>query len=169
MIDTVGADEDTEPGRPTWLLEEGGPSMTATPRRWAVVVDNVNPRIVMTAQQVPGDGHWSLLTLDEERSIPNVTVWLGSDGEPELIEAEGGDHMRALEDQIGQTVYLSERLVAGSPTLDCLPAARWTWWHEQLLVSRDAPPTGVSSGPGPFTEALALAQENQERRARRIR
>ena len=140
--------------------------MTATPRQWAVVVDNVNPRIVMTAQQVPGDGHWSLLTLDEERSIPNVTVWLGSDGEPELIEAEGGDHMRALEDQIGQTVYLSERLVAGSPTLDCF--ARWTWWHEQLLVSRDAP-TGVSGGPGPFTEAFARLEENQERRARRIR
>ena len=91
-----------------------------------------------------------------------------AEGGDEAAEAEGGDDMRALEQQIGQTVYLSDRWVAGSPTLDCLPGARWTWWHAHLLVSRDAP-TGVSGGPGPFTEALALAQENQERRARRIR
>jgi len=142
--------------------------MTATARQWAVFVDNVNPRIVMTAQPIPDGGHWSLLKVDEERSTPNVTVWLGHDGEPALIEAEGGSDMRMLEAEIGEAVHLSDRLVAGSPTLDCLPAARWAWWHEQLRVSRDTP-TDVSHGPGPFTEALARLQENQQRRARRIR
>ena len=142
--------------------------MTATPRQWAVFVDDVEPRIVMTAHQFPDGGHGSLLALDTERSIPNVTIWLGGDGEPAMIEAEGGHDMRQLEDQIGRVVHLSDQWVAGSPTLDCLPDGRWIWWHDDLVVSRDAPSAGPT-GPGPLTEARVRLQANQERRARRIR
>ena len=142
--------------------------MTATPRQWAVSVDNAEPRIVMTAQQSPDGGHWSLLALDAERSIPNVTIWLGVDGEPAMIEAEGCHDIRQLEDLIGRVVYLSNRSVAGSPTLDCLPDARWIWWHDDLVVSRETPSDGPKA-PGPFTEGLARVQANEERRARRIR
>ena len=142
--------------------------MTATPRRWAVLVDNVNPRIVMIAQQKADGLHWTDLVLDEERSTAHVTVLLGADGEPAVVEAEGAADIRALEAKIGEVVYLSEPQIAGSPTLDCLEVGRWMWWHGGLLVSRDAPP-GLSNAVDPFTEALAQVQENEERRARRLR
>ena len=142
--------------------------MTATPRQWSAFVDNVNPRIVMTAERVANDGHWSLMTLDEERSTTNVTVWLGGDGEPAMIEADGEGGIRVLEHRIGETVYLSDREVAGSPTLDCLSVGRWIWRHGGLVVSRDEPP-GLHDGPGPFTAALEQVRENEERRARRLR
>ena len=133
--------------------------MTATPRQWAVFVDNVEPRIVMTAHQFPDGGHGSLLALDTERSIPNVTIWLGGDGEPAMIEAEGGHDMRQLEDQIGRVVHLSDRWVAGSPTLDCLRRT-WIWWHDDLVVSRDAPSAGPT-GPGPLTEARVASKRTR--------
>lgn len=141
--------------------------MTATPRQWSAFVDKVSSRIVMTAERVDDDGHWSLMTLDEERSTADVTVWLGGDGEPAMIEAQGDD-IRVLECRIGEVVHLSDRWVAGSPTLDCLPVGGWIWRHGGLVVSRDEPPD-LYDGPGPFTEALDRLRENQERRSRRIR
>jgi len=45
--------------------------MTATARQWAVFVDNVNPRIVMTAQPIPDDGH--VASGDSNTSRP--TLW----------------------------------------------------------------------------------------------